>query len=53
MMLAHCIVATDGYSATSQTPYAASKEGGLLDKYSLSGQYYKLSVEEQPGSKET
>ena len=39
MMLAQCFVATTGYSATSQTPYEASKEGGLLDKYPLSGHY--------------
>jgi hypothetical protein len=39
MILADFFVATAGYSATSQTPYAASKEVGLLDKYTLSGQY--------------
>ena len=38
-MLTGWIVATAGSTATSQTPYAASKDGGHLDKYTLSGQY--------------
>jgi len=38
-MLADCLVAMAGYSATSQTPYGSNNDRGLLDKCTLSGQY--------------